>query len=91
MELAKNVQFIPARPKREVTPVAIYCKVSTADAAQLDSLSNQVSALTSYVSNFDEWKLVDVYVEVSSSKKVSSHKQFGRMIRGCKSGKLNSL
>lgn len=91
MELAKNVQFIPAKPNHEITPVAIYCRVSTADAAQLDSLSNQVSALTNYASNFDEWKLVDAYVEVSTSKTGSVRKQFDRLIQDCKLGKIKII
>lgn len=91
MELAKNVQFIPAKPNHEITPVAIYCRVSTADAAQLDSLSNQVSALTNYASNFDEWKLVDAYVEVSTSKTGSVRKQFDRLIQDCKRGKIKII
>lgn len=91
MQLANNVQFIPARPNREIIPVAIYCRVSTADAAQLESLSNQVSALTNYVSNFDKWKLVDAYVEVSSSKTGSVRKQFDRLIRDCRSNKIKLI
>lgn len=91
MKLAKNVQFIPAKPNREITPVGIYCRVSTADSAQLDSLSNQVSALTNYVSNFDEWKLVDTYIEVSSSKTGSVRKQFDRLIQDCKRGKIKII
>lgn len=88
MKFAKNVQFIPARPNRGITPVAIYCRVSTADAAQLESLSNQISALTNYTPNFDEWKLVDAYVEVSSSKTGSTRKQFDRLIKDCQTGKV---
>lgn len=91
MELANNVQFIPARPNRDIIPVAIYCRVSTADAAQLESLSNQISALTNYVSNFDNWKLVDAYVEVSSSKTGSIRKQFDRLIRDCRSNKIKLI
>lgn len=91
MKLANNVQFIPARPNKEILPVAIYCRVSTADVAQLESLSNQVSALTNYVSNFDDWKLVDAYVEVSSSKTGSIRTQFNRLIKDCQSGKIKLI
>lgn len=92
MKLASNVHYIPARPSNnEILPVAIYCRVSTADAIQLESLSNQVSALTNYVSNFDDWKLVDAYVEVSSSKTGSVRTQFNRLIKDCQSGKIKLI
>ena len=92
MKLASNVHYIPARPSnKEILPVAIYCRVSTADAAQLESLSNQVSALTNYVSNFDDWKLVDSYIEVSSSKTDSVRTQFNRLIKDCQSGKIKLI
>lgn len=86
--MGNNVQIIPARPNREKTPVGIYCRVSTPDAAQLESLSAQISALTNYVSNLDDWKLVDAYVEVSSSKTGSVRSQFNRLVQDCRKGKI---
>jgi site-specific DNA recombinase len=88
MQLANNVMFIPAKPKKGITPVGIYCRVSSADAAQLESLSAQVSALTNYVASRDDWLLVDSYVEVASSKTGTSRKQIARLIQDCKSGKI---
>ena len=91
IKLGNNVQFIPARPNREIIPVGIYCRVSTADAAQLESLSAQISGLTNYVSNFDDWKLVDAYVEVSSAKTGSNRTQFNRLIQDCQKGKIKLI
>lgn len=65
----KKVQFIPARPQRDMIPVGIYCRVSTAAKEQLNSTFAQGSDLTRQVALFDEWKLADTYVEVELSVK----------------------
>ncbi|ETA80727.1 recombinase family protein [Youngiibacter fragilis] len=91
MQLGKNVQFIPARLQHDIKPVGIYCRVSSADTAQLESLSIQVSTLTNYVSIIEDWKLVDAYVEVATSKTGASRKQFDRLIEDCKAGKIKII
>lgn len=84
----KMVQYIPARPQRDVIPVGIYCRVSTSAKEQLNSLFAQVSALTRHVALFDEWKLADTYIEVASSKGDSARPEFKRLIQDCKQKKI---
>lgn len=87
--MEKKVNYIPAtRPLRH-KKVGIYCRVSTNDMEQLNSLTNQISALTRLVSTVDEWKLVDCYVDIASAKKKSSRNNFERMLDDCKSKKLD--
>ena len=52
---------------------------------QLKSLSSQVSALTRLVAANPKWLLVDVYIDIASSKTGSSRKEFTRMLQNCKS------
>ena len=66
--MEKKVNYIPAaRPLRH-KKVGIYCRVSTNDMEQLNSLTNQISALTRLVSSVDEWKLVDCYIDIALAK-----------------------
>lgn len=87
--MEKKVNYIPAaRPLRH-KKVGIYCRVSTNDMEQLNSLTNQISALTRLVSTVDEWKLVDCYVDIASAKGKSPRVNFQRMLDDCKSKKLD--
>lgn len=87
--MEKKVKYIPAaRPLRH-KKVGIYCRVSTSDMEQLNSLTNQISALTRLVSSVDEWKLVDCYIDIASAKGKSPRSNFERMLDDCKSKKLD--
>jgi site-specific DNA recombinase len=52
---------------------------------QLKSLTAQVSALTRLTAANPKWLLVDVYIDIASSKTGSSRKEFSRMLQECKS------
>lgn len=52
---------------------------------QLKSLTTQVSALTRLTAANPKWLLVDVYIDIASSKTGSSRKEFNRMPQDCKS------
>jgi site-specific DNA recombinase len=52
---------------------------------QLKSLASHVSALTRLVAANPKWLLVDVYIDIASSKTGSSRKEFTRMLKDCKS------
>lgn len=86
-----KVHFIPAKPAKREKRVGIYCRVSTNDAEQLNSLSAQVSALTRLVASTPQWLLVDVYMDIASSKTGSSRREFNRMLEDCQSNKLEII
>jgi predicted site-specific integrase-resolvase len=52
--MEKKVNYIPAVRSFRQKKVGIYCRVSTNDTEQLNSLTNQISALTRLVSAVDE-------------------------------------
>jgi len=81
----KTIHFIPPLPPKREKRVGIYCRVSTNSADQLKSLAAQVSALTRLTAANPKWLLVDVYIDVASSKTGSSRKEFTRMLQDCKS------
>lgn len=88
-EMEKKVNYIPAVRSFRQKKVGIYCRVSTNDTEQLNSLTNQISALTRLVSTVDEWRLVDCYVDIASAKKKSARVNFERMLDDCKNKKLD--
>jgi len=81
----KTIHFIPPLPPKREKRVGIYCRVSTNSAEQLKSLAAQVSALTRLTAANPKWLLVDVYIDIASSKTGSSRKEFTRMLQDCKS------
>ena len=81
----KTIHFIPPLPPKREKRVGIYCRVSTNSAEQLKSLTAQVSALTRLTAANPKWLLVDVYIDIASSKTGSSRKEFNRMLKDCKS------
>lgn len=81
----KTIHLIPPLPPKREKRVGIYCRVSTNSADQLKSLAAQVSALTRLTAANPKWLLVDVYIDIASSKTGSSRKEFSRMLQDCKS------
>ena len=81
----KRIHYIPPLPQKREKRVGIYCRVSTNSAEQLKSLAAQVSALTRLTAANPKWLLVDVYIDIASSKTGSTRKEFSRMLQDCKS------
>jgi site-specific DNA recombinase len=59
------------------------------DMQQLNSLTAQISGLTRLVATVDTWRLVDVYIDIASSKSKSLRKDFARMVEDSKQKKIN--
>ena len=71
--------------------VGIYCRVSSSNAAQLDSVSEQVSYLTQLVASRVDWRLSDTYIDIESGAHTNNRKRFMRMVEDCKQGKLDII
>lgn len=72
--------------------VAAYCRVSTDMADQLHSLSAQIKYFTEYISNHEDYELIEVYYDEgitgTSTKKRDG---FNRMIADCENGKIDLI
>ncbi|MEG1502489.1 MAG: recombinase family protein [Synergistaceae bacterium] len=55
----------------------------------MNSLTAQISGLTRLVATVDTWRLVDVYIDIASSKSKSLRKDFARMVEDNKQKKIN--
>lgn len=91
MDNYKKVHFIPPIPRKRDKRIGIYCRVSTNSSEQLQSLVAQVSHLTKITAATPQWLLVDVYMDISTSKTGSSRKEFNRMLDDCTSHKLDII
>jgi len=99
-ELTPKVIIIPANPEMSgKTPVrhrqlrvAAYCRVSTDDEDQLSSYETQKIYYTDTIMKNPEWSFVDIYADEGlSGTRAKSRKDFLRMIRHCKQGKIDMI
>lgn len=81
-----KVRVIPSNTNEPMKYVVIYARVSSNSMEQLDSLKAQISGLTKFVSGQRNWKLVDIHIDIASSKKGSARPAFHKMIEECKAG-----
>lgn len=98
-EIAPNVIMIP--PKEETAQeqerkrslrVAAYCRVSTDDEEQLSSYENQRDYYTDKIMNEPTWTMVDVFAdEGKTGTSTCARKNFLRMIRQCRQGKIDMI
>ena len=81
-----KVRVIPANTNEPMKHVVIYARVSSNTMDQLESLKAQISGLTKFVSGHNNWKLVDIHLDIASAKKDSARPAFHQMIEECKAG-----
>lgn len=72
--------------------VAAYCRVSTDMEDQLHSLSAQIKYFTEYISNRENYELIEVYYDEGiTGTSVKKRDGFNRMISDCEVGKINLI
>ena len=81
-----KVRVIPAKTNEPMRSVVIYARVSSNSMEQLESLKAQISGLVGFVSGHNNWKLVDIHIDIASSKRGSVRPAFHKMIEECKAG-----
>lgn len=86
-----KIWYIPAKNDRLEKNVGIYCRVSTSERDQLNSLSAQISALTRAISHVSQWKLSDTFVDIASAKGDSPRREFERMIQECEAHRISVI
>ena len=91
MDEEKKTKVIRARKRYKLSRAAIYCRVSTRSQEQVQSMANQVSYLTQYVSRQPGWILVDTYLDLRSGKDVATRSEFQRMMDDCAAHKIDQI
>lgn len=81
--MESRLWYIPARNDRLDKNVGIYCRVSSSSKEQLNSLVEQISALTRAVSNVSQWRLADTFIDIGSAKGEQPRREFERLLKEC--------
>ena len=72
--------------------VAAYARVSTDLTDQLHSLAAQIKYFTEYISQHEDWELVEVYYDEGiTGTSVKKREGFNRMIADCEAGKIRTI
>ena len=74
-----KINIINAKRKYEgAIHAAIYCRVSTAHKAQLNTLTTQISGLTNKIAYMPNYVLFDSYVDIASGSSLDGRPEFQR-------------
>ena len=72
--------------------VAAYCRVSTDEEDQLNSLETQMKHYTGKISENSEWTFAGIYADEGiSGTSVDKRKEFMRLMRDCQKGKVDYI
>ena len=72
--------------------VSAYCRVSTDNTDQLNSLSAQIKYFTDYISQHEGWRLKEVYYDEGlSGVMVKKRVNFNRMITDAENGEIDLI
>lgn len=77
--------------EKAIKNAAVYCRVSSEKASQLNSLTAQISALTRMVYYIPSCRLKDIYVDIASGKNATGRKEYQRMLQDCRSGEIDVI
>ncbi len=86
-----TITKIPAKRENTKSRVAVYCRVSTAQDVQEDSLEMQRDYYTSLISERPDWILVGVYADTRSGLSAEKRPQFMQMIDDALGGKIDRI
>ena len=72
--------------------VAAYCRVSTDEEDQLNSLETQMQYYTSKIAENPNWSMVGIYAEEGiSGTRADKRDQFMKLMRDCQKGKVDYI
>ena len=78
--------------KKKNLRVAAYCRVSTKKDEQLNSYENQKAFYTEKIMKNPEWTMVDIFADEGiTGTSTCRRKDFLRMIRQCRQGKIDMI
>ena len=90
---APVVRTLPAAamPAPAAIPVAAYCRVSTLDASQEDSLEMQTEHWKAYILSRPGWKLAAIYAERQSGTHAETRQALMKLISDCSEGRVSVI
>lgn len=85
-----KVQNAPSQ--KEKIRVAVYCRVSTSNEAQLESLETQKSHYESSINSRSDWELAGIYFDegITGTKK-DKRPELLRLIKDCEANRIDFI
>ena len=81
----------PQRKEPTLKKVAAYCRVSTKDQDQLDSLAAQERYYEERIKANPSWQLTGIYSDVGSGTTIKGRKRLNALISACRRGKVDMV
>lgn len=82
----------PAAPEKVKLRVAVYARVSSDSADQLNSYLAQVDYYTRHIGENPDWELADIYADEGiSGLDTRKRDEFNRMMEDCRAGKIDRM
>lgn len=99
MDNSPNVTIIPAKEKpsvstenEDIIKVAAYCRVSTGEKNQQNSYAVQISYYNEYIRSKPNWRFAGIFADEGiTGTQTKNRKQFAKMIRAAKCGKIDLI
>ena len=86
-----RIQRIRSSHEAEKKKVAVYCRVSTTQAEQEDSLEIQKTAYIQYIESQPEWELAGVYYDSKTGLNAEKREGFMEMIADSRILRIRNL
>ena len=71
--------------------VAAYCRVSTKQDHQSNSLKAQMEYYKNYIKNHANWIFIDIYAEHASGLRLKDRLELQRLLKDCMKGKVDLI
>lgn len=86
-----NVPLTHELQQKPYLRVAAYCRVSTDNVGQAESLSFHEHYYEKLIRNNINWRLVSIYVDCATGRNRVKRPQFNKMILDCSDGKIDLI
>ena len=81
----------PQRKELTLKKVAAYCRVSTKDQDQLDSLAAQERYYEERIKSNSDWQFAGIYSDVGSGTTMKGRKRLNALISACRRGRVDMV
>ena len=81
----------PQRKEPTLKKVAAYCRVSTKDQDQLDSLAAQEQYYEEQIKANPNWQFAGIYSDIGSGTTIKGRKRLNALISACRRGRVDMV
>ena len=90
-KIEANPMLVSRKAENRKLRVAAYCRVSTDDTDQRNSLENQMQHYTSKISENQNWTFAGIYSDEGITGTTDKRKNFLKLMKDCRNGKVDYI